>query len=140
MNLLITTPSDVVIRQDDVIAVQAEDESGAFGILPHHADFVTALSISVIGWRREGGRQAYCAVRGGFLTVSGGKDVAVATREAIPGDDLAALEAIVRGRLTADAEADKEASARAEHLRIQAIRQVIGYLRPDSPGPPGGLP
>ena len=74
------------------------------------------------------------------LTVSGGKDVAVATREAIPGDDLAALEAIVRGRLTADAEADKEASARAEHLRIQAIRQVIGYLRPDSPGPPGGLP
>jgi F-type H+-transporting ATPase subunit epsilon len=140
MNLLITTPTEVLIRHDDVLAIQAEDESGAFGIWPRHADFVTALSISVVGWRRAGGRQSYCAVRGGLFTVTGGETVAIATREAIPGDDLAALEAIVRERLTADAEADRQAWAHAEQLRIQAIRQVIGFLRPSRADATGGPP
>ncbi len=130
MKLLIATPSAVVVEQADIAAIRAEDESGEFGILPHHADFVTALSVSVVGWRHMDGRQSYCAVRGGMLTVSGGSEVAIATREAIPGDDLASLEAIVRGRLATEAEEERQARAHAEHLRIQAIRQIIGYLRP----------
>lgn len=133
MRLLITTPGAIVVERDDVVAVRAEDESGEFGIWPRHADFVTALSISVVGWRRANGAQSYCAVRGGLLTVSDGQVVAIATREAIAGDDLAALEALVRDRLLAEAEEESQAWARAEHLRIQAIRQVIGYLRPDAP-------
>jgi len=138
MNLLIATPNAVVIRQDDVLAVEAEDETGAFGIWPHHADFVTALSISVVGWRRRGGGQSYCAVRGGLFSVSGGQTVSIATREAIPGDDLAALQAVVRDRLAADAESDRQASTRAEQLRVQAIRQVIAFLRPNPADAPGG--
>jgi F-type H+-transporting ATPase subunit epsilon len=130
MKLLITMPGAVVVDRDDIAAVRAEDESGEFGILPHHADFVTALAISVVGWRCEDGAESFCAVRGGLLTVSGGREVAIATREAIAGDDLSALESIVSGRLTAQAEEERLARARAEHLRIEAIRQVIGYLRP----------
>ena len=130
MKLLIATPSALVADYADVEAVRAEDESGEFGVWPGHADFVTALAISVVGWRHADGRQGYCAVRGGLLTVSGGQDVAVATREAIPGDDLAALEAVVRGRLEREAEEDRQARAHAEQLRIHAIRQMIGYLRP----------
>lgn len=132
MRLLIATPSAVVADYPDVAAVQAEDESGEFGVLPGHADFVTALAVSLVGWRRSDGKQGYCAVRGGLLTVSGGQEVAIATREAIPGDDLAALEAVVRDRLASEAEADRQARAHAEHLRIQAIRQMIGFLRPQA--------
>lgn len=131
MRLFITTPGAIVKEDADVVSVRAEDESGEFGILPHHADFVTALSPSVIGWRRADGRQGYCAVRGGLLTVTGGQEVAIATREAIVGDDLAVLEDIVRRRLAEDAEAQRQARAHAEQLRIQAIRQIIGYLRPE---------
>lgn len=130
MRLLIVTPGAVVVDEQDIAAVRAEDESGEFGVLPHHADLVTALSLSVVGWRGTDGGQRYCAVRGGLLTVSGGQEVAIATREAILGDDLAALEAIVRGRMTSEAEEDRQARARTEHLRIEAIRQVISYLRP----------
>ncbi|HXQ47914.1 MAG TPA: F0F1 ATP synthase subunit epsilon [Caulobacteraceae bacterium] len=132
MKLLIATPSAVVADYADVTAVRAEDESGEFGILPHHADFVTALSVSIVGWRRAGGKQGYCAVRGGLLTVSGGADVAIATREAILGDDLASLEAVVRGKLAAEAEEERQARSHAERFRIQAIRQIIGYLRPQN--------
>jgi F-type H+-transporting ATPase subunit epsilon len=132
MKLLIATPSAVIADYADIAAVRAEDETGEFGILPHHADFVTALSISIVGWRRLGGQQGYCAVRGGLLTVSGGEDVAIATREAILGDDLASLEAVVRGKLAAEVEEERQARSHAEQFRIQAIRQIIGYLRPET--------
>lgn len=131
MRLLITTPSAIVVDSDDVLAVRAEDESGEFGILPHHADFVTALAISVVGWRRQGGEAGYCAVRGGLLTVADGEIVSIATREAVTGDDLATLETHVRTRLAAEAEEERAARAHAEQLRVQAIRQIIGYLRPE---------
>jgi F-type H+-transporting ATPase subunit epsilon len=130
VRLLIATPGAVVVDLADVAAVWAEDETGEFGILPHHADFVTALSISVVGWRGADGGRGYCAVRGGLMTVTGGQEVAIATREAIPGDDLVELEGVVRGRLAAEAEAQRQARAGAEELRLQAIRQIIGYLRP----------
>lgn len=139
MRLLITTPSAIVVDLDDVVAVRAEDESGEFGILPRHAEFVTALAISVVGWRRKRGEASYCAVRGGLLTVAGGETVSIATREAVTGDDLATLEALVRGRLAAEAEEDRLARAHAEQLRVQAIRQIIGYLRPE-PAELGGRP
>ncbi len=130
MRLLITTPSAIAVDLGGVAAVRAEDESGEFGVLPRHADFVTALAVSVIGWRRESGEAGYCAVRGGLLTVADGETVAVATREAVTGDDLATLEALVRRRLAAEAAEERQASAHAEQLRVQAIRQIIGYLRP----------
>jgi F-type H+-transporting ATPase subunit epsilon len=133
VKLVIATPEAIVANHEDVAAIRAEDETGEFGILPHHADFLTALSVSVVGWRHMDGTQRYCAVRGGLLTVSGGRDVAIATREAIPGDDLAALEAIVLGRLAAEAEEERQARARAGNLRVQAIRQIISYLRPQAP-------
>ena len=126
-------PGSIVVDESNVAGVRAEDESGEFGVLPHHADFVTALATSVIGWRRADGAQGYCAVRGGLMTVTGGRAVAIATREAIVGDDLSALEAVVSGHLKVEAEAQRQARARAEQLRIQAIRQIVGVLRPEGP-------
>jgi F-type H+-transporting ATPase subunit epsilon len=139
MRLLIATPSAIVVDLHDIVALRAEDESGEFGILPNHAEFVTALAISVVGWRRKGGTAGYCAVRGGLLTVANGETVSIATREAVTGDDLATLEAIVRTRLAAEAEEDRLARAHAEQLRVRAIRQIIGYLRPE-PAEIGGGP
>jgi hypothetical protein len=49
MRLLITTPTSVVMDDPNVIAVRGEDESGSFGILGGHADFLTALTVSVGG-------------------------------------------------------------------------------------------
>ena len=134
MRLLIVTPGSVVVDRSDIVAVRAEDESGEFGVLPRHADFVTALDVSVVIWRLADGSEGYCAVRGGLLTVEGGQTVSIATREAVTGVDLAQLESVVRGRLQETFEEEHEASAHAERLRIQAIRQIIGYLRPGSDG------
>lgn len=134
MRLLITTPGAIVADHADIAAVRAEDDSGEFGVLPRHADLVTALSVSVVGWRHLDGRQGYCAVRGGLFTVSDGREVAIATREAILGDDISRLEATVRGQIASEAAEERQARARSEQLRIQAIRQMIGFLRPQAGG------
>ncbi|HLY56497.1 MAG TPA: F0F1 ATP synthase subunit epsilon, partial [Stellaceae bacterium] len=95
MRLAVSTPLAVVVEAGDVAHLRAEDDTGAFGILPGHADFLTALTISVVTWRDPDGREHHIAVRGGMLEVRGGDTIAVATREAMPGDDLHHLEAEV---------------------------------------------
>ena len=143
MRLLITTPTAVVIDDPSVAAVRAEDETGAFGILDGHADFLTALTISVVSWHHAGwesndGTRHYCAVRRGVLSVTKGSEVAIATREAVPGDDLDHLEHVVLSEFRQAL--DIERTARTESLRLQmkAIRQIIRYLRPERPGVFGG--
>jgi F-type H+-transporting ATPase subunit epsilon len=98
MRLRIITPLSVVVDEDGVGALRAEDATGSFGILPRHADFLTSLAISVVRWESSDGTRHYCAVRRGVLSVIAGRDIAIATREAVPGDDLATLDETILGR------------------------------------------
>jgi F-type H+-transporting ATPase subunit epsilon len=134
MRLLITTPTSVVVDQRDVVAVRAEDESGSFGILPGHADFLTALTVSVVSWRGAAPEQQFCAVRRGVLSVIAGNEVAIATRAAIVSDDLAQLERIILAQFREDLEAERTTRSESLQLQMQAIRQIVHYLRPERPG------
>ena len=140
MRLLIATPTAVVIDEQDVVAVRAEDESGSFGILNGHADFLTALTVSVVSWRHADDRQRFCAVQRGVLSVTNGNEVAIATREAIAGDDLDRLEHVVLARLREAIEAERAARTESLRLQMKAIRQILRYLRPQRPDLFGGGP
>jgi F-type H+-transporting ATPase subunit epsilon len=131
IRLTITTPTAVTVRADEVAHVRAEDESGAFGILPGHADFLTVLLPSVVSWRLADGREGHCAVRGGVLTVSGGNEIAVATRDAVTSDDLDWLEHDVLAKFERDRAEEGHARTGSQRLHMQAVRQMIGYLRPE---------
>ena len=113
------------------LRVRAEDASGSFGILPRHADFLTSLVISVVSWQSGDGTRRYCAVRHGVLSVAGGHDVAVATREAVPGDDLVTLDRTVLARFRADIETEQTEHVESTRLQLNAIRQIMSHLRPD---------
>lgn len=138
MRLLVSTPVAVVVDAGDVTSLRAEDATGAFGILPGHADFVTVLAISVITWRDAGGRERHVAVRGGVLSVSGGTLVEVATREAVGEDTLARLGREVLRRFEAEAVEDAASRLSATRLHLATIRQMQRYLqsgRAPVPGP-----
>jgi F-type H+-transporting ATPase subunit epsilon len=105
MKLKIVTPLSVVV-DEDVDSLKAEDESGSFGILPGHIPFLTALTVSIVSWRKSE-TERFCAVRGGVLTVAEGSIVSIATREAVTGHDLATLDREVLARFHSDAEAEK---------------------------------
>jgi F-type H+-transporting ATPase subunit epsilon len=128
----------VVVDDLDVVAVRAEDESGSFGILHGHADFLTALTVSVVSWHHADDRKRFCAVRHGVLSVTNGREVAVATREAIPSDNLNHLEQVVLTQFRDALEAERIARTGSLQLQMKAIRQIVRYLRPERPGVFGG--
>jgi F-type H+-transporting ATPase subunit epsilon len=134
MRLRIVTPLSVVAEEENVVALRAEDASGSFGILRGHADFLTSLSLSVLGWQREDTSQNYCAVRRGLLTVSGGREITVVTREAVLGDDLDTLDQKVLAKFRAAAESQKTEHVEQMRLQLNAIRRIMHYLRPDRLG------
>lgn len=131
MKLTLTTPLSVMVAAQEIASLTAEDATGAFGILPHHAPFLTALGLCVVGWRGLDGRQCYCAVRGGLLTVTPARDVEIATREAVLGDDLDHLQADVLAHFESDREAERTEHAEGTKLQLRAIRQMMRYLSPD---------
>jgi F-type H+-transporting ATPase subunit epsilon len=134
MRLRITTPLAIIVDEDGVLALRAEDSSGGFGILPGHANFLTSLAISVVGWKDGQGAQHYAAVRRGVLSVTAGREIAIATREAILGDDLATLDETVLARFRADIETERSEHVDSTRLHLSAIRQIMRHLRPDARG------
>jgi F-type H+-transporting ATPase subunit epsilon len=130
LHLTVTTPGQILVDSGDVAAVRAEDESGSFGILPGHADLLTALVPSVVRWRTANGSTHFCAVRGGVFTVSAGHNVAVACREGVLGDSLEELEAKVRAVRAQQTEADRKARVEQVRMHALAVRQLLRYLRP----------
>jgi F-type H+-transporting ATPase subunit epsilon len=134
MRLVITTPTAVAVDQEGVQRVRAADPSGSFAVLQGHADLLTALRETVVAWRGADGRERYCAVRGGTFSVSGGRRVAIATREAVEGEDLEQLQTEVLGRFRRAAEEEAAARTASERLHLAAIRRILGLLEPDGGG------
>lgn len=142
LHLVITTPAAVLVDDSAIGSVRAEDESGAFGILPRHADLLTVLPASVVRWRGADDRERYCAIRSGVLTVTGGTDVAIACRLGVLGDDLETLAARVRAQRAEETDTDSRARIEQMRLHAHAVRQLMRYLRPEwheSWQPPGQM-
>jgi len=129
MRLTVATPLAVVVEADDVAGLRAEDTTGAFGILPGHADFLTALAVSVISWHDARGAERHVAVRGGMLEVRDGASIAVATPAAVASDDLHKLETEVLAAFRRASEEEQAARTDAQRLYLAAIRQICRFLR-----------
>ena len=132
LHLVLTTPQQVLADVADVAALRAEDASGSFGILPGHADFVTALDASVVRWRRIDGSMRYAAVRGGVLVIEGGRDVRIACREGVLSDELVTLQLQVQTAREAQADTDRRERVEGARLHTQVVRQLLRYLQPQS--------
>ena len=131
MKLTLSTPLAIVAEAENIVHVRAEDASGAFGILPGHAEFLTVLSTSVVSWRDARGDEQHAAVRGGVFEVREGQTIAIATREAVLGEDLRQLESEVLTRFRQQAEQERAARMDAQRLYLAALQRILGYLRPE---------
>lgn len=128
MKLVIATPTRILVERDDVAALRAEDATGWFGLRPGHADFLTVLEPSVVSWSDQGGAEHYAAVRGGVLTVRGGAEIEIASREAFVGADLDQVEESLAALAARDRDARAEARAGAAHLEAAALHHLRDYL------------
>ena len=114
-----------------MLVLSAEDASGGFGIQPHHADFLTSLAVAVVSWKSGDGRPAL--LRRARRRADGHRrqEIAIATREAVAGDDLATLDQTVLSRFRADADAERADRVDSTRLQLSAIRQIVSHLRRD---------
>jgi F-type H+-transporting ATPase subunit epsilon len=126
MRLRIVSPL-VVLVDEDIDSLRAEDASGSFSVLNGHAPFLTALTVSILSWRQPE-KERFCAVRGGALTVTGGTDVAITTREGVTGDNLATLDAEVLALFRKQADAERVDHIETVQLQLNAIRRMVSRL------------
>lgn len=120
MKLKILLPTEVLV-DEEVEKVTAEAENGAFGLLPNHIDFVTALVPGILSYESAGGSETFVAVDEGTL-VKNGSEVLVSTRQAAKGKDLDSLQQTVEEKYkTLD---DREKQARSAVARLEA-----GFMR-----------
>jgi F-type H+-transporting ATPase subunit epsilon len=140
MKLLVTTPMSIIVDATNVRHVRAEDETGSFGILPGHANFVTALTVSVITWRDDLDDLHQVVVRGGVLTVRHGTLVEIATRQAVGEDTFHQLGQAVLQQFRREEQAEEASRVSATRLHLATIRQLQRYLESGRqtafPGPP----
>lgn len=132
-HLTIATPAAVLVDSTDVMALRAEDDSGSFGILPGHADFLTVLVPCVIRWHGADNTPHFCAVEAGVLRVADGRSVTIACRDGVRGDTLVALQAQVEAARAKRLDAARRARVEQTRLHARAVRQLLRYLRPGAP-------
>ena len=131
MRLTLSTPASILVDAEAIVSLRAEDESGSFGILSGHADFLTVLTPSVLRWRGAENVERFCAVEEGVLRVSEGCHVNIACRNGVLGDSLAALEAQIDAAHASQVDTARNARVEQTRLHAQAVRQLLHYLRPN---------
>jgi len=104
VNLLILLPFKILTRLENVSRLVAETLDGSFGLLPHRLDCVAPLVPGILSYTTTDNETTYVAVDEGLL-VKTGNAVTISVRRAIPGTDLATLQAaVVREYLALDAQ------------------------------------
>ncbi|MBN1420063.1 MAG: F0F1 ATP synthase subunit epsilon [Planctomycetes bacterium] len=126
MRLRILLPTRVLM-DEEVEAVVAEGVDGEFGLLPRHQDLVACLAPGILSYRARGAER-FVAVHGGVL-VKAGDVVDVSTRDAVAGDDPAALERAVQERFAAADANDRAARSAVEKLEFATIRRLVEFQR-----------
>lgn len=103
--------------------------NGAFGILPNHVDFVTALVPSILLLTTPDGAERFFGIDEGLL-VKQGHTVEISVRRGIESDDLIGLQDKVRDSF-AQME-DEERVARSAMARMEAdlVRRFASLRKP----------
>lgn len=90
MHLKLLVPNYVLIDQP-VTKIIAEGENGAFCLLPHHIDLLTALVPSILTWQSPEAEDRFVAIDRGLL-IKCGPEVLISTRNAFQGSQLEVLQ------------------------------------------------
>ena len=111
------------------IRMQAVAQDGAFGILPNHVDFVTALVPSVMTLGMADGSEAIFGIDEGLL-VKKGHGVVAAVLRGVRGDDLETLNETVNARFIEMDEEERQARSAFSKLEADVVRRFAELRKP----------
>ncbi len=114
---------DRVLLTARVVAIQAADASGRFGLRSGHEDFLTVLVPCVLRFSPEDGDERFAAVDGGVLLLERGR-VAITTRDAVIADRLDQVADAAAAMLEARRQAELSARSGFAELETALIREL----------------
>jgi F-type H+-transporting ATPase subunit epsilon len=113
-------------RADHIGAVAP---NGAFGILPNHIDFVTAIVPSVLTLQLTGGSEEIFGLDEGLLVKKGHKVDVIALR-GVRGDDLETLQDTVEASFIQMDEEERQARSALSRHEANMVRRFAELQRP----------
>ena len=102
-------------------------ENGAFGVLPNHIDFVTALVPSVLVLTSADGTEQFFGIDEGVL-VKKGHQVDIAIRRGVQGENLDSLNETIQASFVEVDEEERVARSALSRLEAGIVRR-FGDLR-----------
>jgi F-type H+-transporting ATPase subunit epsilon len=115
----------------EVLSFVGQDASGSFGLMAHHARFMTVLSFGLARLRlREGAaeRTRYLGLPGGVL-VFADNELRLATRRYLLGDDAAALGQALARQMLAEEQALAQTLAKLRRLESEMLQRLVELQR-----------
>lgn len=113
--------------EGSTLRLLATAANGAFGMLPNHTDFVTALVPSVLILTDENNREQFFGIDEGILMKTG-HQVDIAIRRGVRGDNLESLNDTVLASFVEVDEEERVARSALSRLEAGIVRR-FGDLR-----------
>jgi F-type H+-transporting ATPase subunit epsilon len=127
--LNIVTPAGIFSR--DITHIRLRDESGAFGIMRGHIDFLTMLVPSLCYYRDENGKEMFLAVDGGIFSVRGGV-ATLTSREIFESADAEKLAELMESTFEQRRKAEAGLREMLGNIEKSFIEKTAAFLRETS--------
>ena len=124
--LEIVTPAAMFSR--DVTHIRLRDESGFFGVMKGHEDFLTVLLPSLCYYRDLKGKEVFLAVDAGVFSVRNG--VAILTsREVFESADPQKLAELIESAFEQRRQSEATLREMLGNIEKSFMEKMIGFLR-----------
>jgi F-type H+-transporting ATPase subunit epsilon len=127
--LNIVTPAGIFSR--DITHLRLKDESGAFGIMRGHIDFLTVLVPSLCYYLDLNGKEMFLAVDGGIFSVRGGV-ANLTSREIFEGEDAGKLAELMESTFEQRRNAEAGLREMLGNIEKAFIEKTAAFLRETS--------
>ena len=124
--LRIVTPTKIYER--NIKAVRLKDESGFFGIMKGHIDFLTALEPSLCYYLDEHDRETFLAIDGGIARVKEGL-LTITSRDVFESDDAGELSKIIEKTMVKRDESEASFFGMIKGIEKSFVEKTIDFLR-----------
>lgn len=117
------------LYEGEVQRLFATAQNGAFGMLPNHTDFVTALVPSVLILTTAEGTEQFFGIDEGVL-MKKGHQVDIAIRRGVQGNDLETLNDTIRAAFIEVDEEERVARSALSRLEAGIVRRFADLRKP----------
>ncbi len=124
--LEIVTPAAMFSR--DITHVRLRDESGFFGIMKGHEDFMTVLLPSLCYFRDSNGKEVFLAVDAGVFSFRNGV-ATLTSREVFESDDPRALAELIETAFEERRKAEANLRTMLGNIEKSFMEKMAGVLR-----------